>query len=710
MGDRIRASVVHRLALLLVGGVAAAAAAAAPGDFDTSFNRQGNVPGTVTTNFGSATDDQANAVALQPDGKIVAAGAATVGGKGTQNVFALARYKNDGSLDPYFNVSGAVPGTVTTAFEGGAQANALVVQSDGKLVAAGTANVTVNGTARNVFAVVRYQTDGTLDPCLNPDPSPCSNRSKGGTVTTAFPGDAEANALALQSDGKLVVAGTADDSGNSHIALVRYNADGSLDKNGFNAGGTTPGTLVDKNLDGDAYATAVVIQRDGKILVAGYRSLNGTDDFVLVRYKADGTLDTTFNPGGPTQGILVKDLGGNDQAYALLTQFDDKIVVAGRTKQGTADSNFFLARYDITGSLDTSFGQGGIVTTSFGGNAEAHGLVQQPDGMLVAAGFVNPGAAGEMALARYTGTGALDSSFGNAGTLVSSGNDLAYALALDPKAKIVVAGAKDGGVSNKDFLLARYSAADTAWQLEPARFSLDNVTEVEPGTFKPSSQTAPIQGLGSGLMVPVLVRNGKVSKGNATTYDNVASWAQNGDQFSVGHTAAAQQGRSTTTTLSIGGLAAPNNMMVAVGPVVSATFTSTSARSPQITASHFSTEQTTQATTYYSLVPRATDQNGYSAECGGAQGNLVFSITNKPSWAHFDYACGKLEGFPGSGDAGTKTTGIVISVKDKQTGLKASLPAFSLTVTNNADGSGPVGPVSLAVMAWAGWRRRRARY
>ncbi|HKJ22405.1 MAG TPA: hypothetical protein VKA13_04895, partial [Gammaproteobacteria bacterium] len=565
---------------------------------------------------------------------------------------------------------------------------------------------------QDVFALARYRTDGTLDPCLNRDPSPCSNRSKGGTITTAFAGAAEANAVALQADGKLVVAGTAVDSGNNRIALARYNADGSLDKTGFNPGGTAPGTLVDKSLDGDVYATAVVIQRDGKILVAGYRTLNGTDDFVLVRYKADGTLDTTFNAGGSPQGIIVKDLGGDERAYALLTQFDDKIVVAGRTKQGTGNSNFFLVRYTDTGSADTSFGQGGVVTTPFSGDAEARALAQQPDGLLVAVGFAKPSGISEMALARYTEGGALDGTFKNGGALVSSatsGGDAAYALALDPKAKIVVAGTADGGVGSNDFLLARYSAAATAWQLGPDPISLDNVNDVKPGTVQ-TSTTGQIQGLGSNLTVPVLVSGGTVGKGSQEPV--LGGWAQNTDQFTVEHTAAATPGRSTTTTLSIGGLAAPNNMGAAVGPVVSATFTSTTARRPQITASHFSTKQTTQATTYYSFVPRATEQGAQTttAPCGSTPGRLRFEISNKPSWAHFDDACGKLEGFPGSGDTGTTTMGIVISVKDTQTDLKASLPAFSLEVTNNAYGSGPVGPVSLAVMAWAGWRRRRVRY
>ena len=131
------------------------------------------------------------------------------------------------------------------------------------------------------------------------------------------------------------------------------------------------------------YAQALVQQADGKLVAAGY-SYNGSNyDFALVRYNSDGSLDTSFGSGG----VVTTGVGGSDDGvHALVQQADGKLVAAGRSNNGS-NNDFALVRYNSDGSLDTSFGSGGVVTTAVGGSDDyAQALVQQADGKLVAAG------------------------------------------------------------------------------------------------------------------------------------------------------------------------------------------------------------------------------------------------------------------------------------------------------------------------------------
>src|SRR5262249_46861010 len=257
----------------------------------------------------------------------------------------------------------------------------------------------------------------------NADGSLDTTFGTGGKVVTASLGDAFA--LSIRSDGKLVVAGGRTQSPSTFV-LARYNSDGSLDTT-FGSGGTVVRT------DFSGLYAALVLQPDGKIVVAG-----GNGDFVLARYNDDGSLDTTFGSGG----TLTTDFSGrDDEPYALAIQSDGKIVAAGRTTttSGTVLSDFALARYNSDGSLDMTFATGGKVTTTFpspfpGG---AYALALQPDGKIVAAGggfLVESG----IRLARYNSDGSLDITFGVGGKVGLYDPD-AKAVALQPDGKIVVA-------------------------------------------------------------------------------------------------------------------------------------------------------------------------------------------------------------------------------------------------------------------------------
>jgi uncharacterized delta-60 repeat protein len=310
------------------------------GSPDTNFGTGGKVLTRVSEGGRTASGTFGLAVAIQLDGKIVAAGQSS---NGVNSDFALVRYNSDGSLDTGFGTGGKV----TTHFGGLLDfdaASAVAIQSDGKIVAAG-------GTAGGAAVLVRYTMDGSLDVGF-------------GTAGKVIAPIAMANAVAIQSDGKIVAAEVA--------ALVRYNSDGSLDV-GFGTGGTV--TISSGG------ANAVALQADGKIVAVGHSNCGfGCGDFTLVRYNSDGSLDAGFGSGGAvTTSISPEDDGGN----AVALQADGKIVVAGQSGN-SVDFNFALARYDTDGSLDSGFGTGGKVITPAGSGAGS--LVIQSDGKLVAAG------------------------------------------------------------------------------------------------------------------------------------------------------------------------------------------------------------------------------------------------------------------------------------------------------------------------------------
>jgi uncharacterized delta-60 repeat protein/uncharacterized repeat protein (TIGR01451 family) len=403
------------LVLALVAGALPAAAVAAPGTLDPSFGTGGE----VTTDFGGS--DSAEAVAIQSDGKIVAVGGTFSFPSGD---FALARYNADGSLDPSFGSGGKV----TTDFGGFDAASAAVIQPDGRIVAAGR-------SGSGDFALARYNTDGSLDTTFG----------NGGKLTTDFGGFDAAFGVALQADGKIVAAGQGGPGGG--FALARYNTDGSLDPS-FGSGGEVTTHFT----SGFEVVIAVAIQLDGKIVVTGQTFAGGFQQFALARYNTDGSLDTSFASGG-----IVATNFGFDSAFggALAIQPDGKIVAAGR-----AGTDFLLARYNGDGSLDATFGSGGIVTTDFGGTVfdAAFGVALQSNGKIVAAGgtfngFVGPSA--DFALARYNPDGSLDASFGSGGKVTTDfgGFDVARSVALQADGKIVAAGT---GGAGSDFALARY--------------------------------------------------------------------------------------------------------------------------------------------------------------------------------------------------------------------------------------------------------------
>jgi uncharacterized delta-60 repeat protein len=393
---------------------------AAPGDLDLTFNGIGIVTTTVTN-----TNDAANAVAVQTDGKIIAAG---YGANGTE--FVLARYTASGALDTTFDTDGIVRYVYPNS--NGMAINAMALQPDGKILVAGY--IIPPGSSNRRFSLARYLTNGSLD----------STFGTGGVVITPDVAFglfiSEINAIAIQADGKIVATGIAQ----SNVGIARYNTNGSLDTS-FNSIG-----FVSTILTGGSEGNGVKIQTDGKIVVAG-RSGAQFSTTTLVRYTANGSLDNSFD----NDGIVTTAAGPGS---AMVIQPDGKIVVVTET---TADYN--VIRYNTNGSLDTGFGTNGIAATNAGGSSDsAKGVALDAGGSILVTGFSGEPKLGvDVFLSRHNSNGSLDPTFDGGGdgvviTDIGTFLDESNAIALS-NSKIVIVGKLRNSATDDDFAVLRYN-------------------------------------------------------------------------------------------------------------------------------------------------------------------------------------------------------------------------------------------------------------
>lgn len=410
-------------ALIFTTGLSAAA-----GDLDTTFDGDGK----VLTDFGGS-DEWAEAVAVQPDGKAVAVGHIYAADGGTADSIAIARYTENGALDPTFDGDGKVRTEFTSSsFE---YASSVAIQADGKIIVAGGVFI-LAGTTRSDFALARYNPDGSLDGSFDGD----------GKLATDFEGSDWAASVTVEPDGKIVVAGRSRPFASprtSDFATARYNPDGSLDGS-FDADGRVVTPLADGS---DDYATKAAVQADGKIVVGGQIAIGTPPAFSagLVRYMPDGGLDGSFDGDGKMV------LNSRTSISDLVLQPDGKIVTNG--------NGFAIARFNADGSVDSAFHGDGSGLLRFSG---VSALALQRDGRIVAAGAVGYPAS-DFAVARFGADGGVDLDFGQEGTVTTDlgAKDIPYAVALAPGGKIVVAGLSgpSDGMGPNDFAVVRYLAA-----------------------------------------------------------------------------------------------------------------------------------------------------------------------------------------------------------------------------------------------------------
>jgi uncharacterized delta-60 repeat protein len=356
-----------------------------------------------------------------------------------------------GDLDPTFGIGGMVTTDINRSTD---IANAVAVQADGKLVVVGQTYKHNDYTGED-FVVTRYNTDGTLD----------NTFGSRGRVRTDFPGLAAVpSSVVIQPDGKIVVAGGAFPlftfAGNFEV--VRYNPNGSLDTSFGNGG------IVTTTFPEGSYAFDVALQPDGKIVAAGTIFVDfipgepSNTDFALARYNQDGTPDATFGNGGQVTTDFV---GMEDDAFSVLIQPDGNIVAVGSANDPATYYDFAAVRYLSNGTIDTTFGVAGKVSTDFGarGFDRAHSAALQADGSIVAAGFAISanGISQNFAVARYTSSGVLDTTFSRDGlTQIDFGSccQSAYKVLLQSDGKIITVGYANTESSDSDFLLARLSS------------------------------------------------------------------------------------------------------------------------------------------------------------------------------------------------------------------------------------------------------------
>lgn len=310
--------------------------------------------------------------------------------------------------------------------------NKAILQSDGKLVIAGDGQVP---NVSHVF-VARYNTDGSLDNTFGTN----------GIVLTQTGSESSGKSLIQQSDGKIIVAGYARESGVSKVLLIRYNTDGSLDTS-FGSSGkvTTP-------VGSAAIARGVVLQSGNEIVVSGMTLISGIPNFFAARYinngVNDGTLDTTYGTGGIVSTLV----GSSSQANSMIIQSDNKVVLGGQAEV-SGITQFALVRYTTSGALDATFGTGGVVTTIIGNRSLINSLKLDASNRIVSGGVSD----GDFALARYTSTGALDSTFNTTGIVTTNIGNFAQinSLVFDTSGGIIAGGFSSNGLST----LAKYTTS-----------------------------------------------------------------------------------------------------------------------------------------------------------------------------------------------------------------------------------------------------------
>ncbi len=400
----------------------------ADGTLDNTFGGTGKISTVLTDVNDTFGFDTAYAVALQPDGKIVAAGITRYH---NEDDFALVRYNSDGTLDPGFAGDGKLASDVgNTSYQG----TDVIVQPDGKIIAS------VYGMGQ--FGLARYNADSSPDPSFG----------VGGKVSTPFPSSslsANPAKMLLQADGKIVVAGSAGYQNGMRIALARYNTDGSLDT-AFDGDGLVTTAVFG---GGPCSANSAAIGPDGKITIIGsaYNFAQSTFYFVVARYNTDGSPDTAFDGDGvmTTTAYL---------ANTIAIQPDGKMVIGGSWSGGV----FSLARLNVNGSPDTSFDGDGVVTTPMSsGGSGIRAIELMPDGRILAGGSANDGSTTDFAVARYNSNGSLDTSFdgdGKVTTSLTTVSDIISDIAIQPDGKIVAAGYADNHpATTRDLALARYN-------------------------------------------------------------------------------------------------------------------------------------------------------------------------------------------------------------------------------------------------------------
>lgn len=412
-----------------------------PGAKDPNFGVGGITVSPLTT-----TSDTGKTNAIQSDGRVVVAGDVPgfTGNIDTSSDFAIVRYTTTGSLDTTFGTNGVAYITFRT-FD---RVLDMVVQSDDKIIVVGE---TFNSGAQSDIAVLRLNANGSIDTTFGPGQT-------GITTIDIFGTNDSGAAVALDSVGRIVIGGSTVSNGRFIGAVVRLDVNGVLDA-GFDGDGIQTyffGTQAD-------VATGVAINNVDQVLVAGNTLSNNNQVFHVTKFNPDGSLDTTFGFSGPGRSLVGVGVG-EDFARGIVWMPIGRIVVGGYSRQANNNFDFFAARFNSEGQLDTSFSTDGVATADFGSNQDlANSVAVQRDGRIVVAGATRAGAIGVFAMARWNVDGTLDSFFGTNGLVTQQVNGVEAAgldllVAPGDSQFLYMVGWAGSSVATRDFVIMRFTS------------------------------------------------------------------------------------------------------------------------------------------------------------------------------------------------------------------------------------------------------------
>ena len=324
------------------------------GSFDYDFGNLGLIQKQTNT-----LEGELNSIAIQKDDKIVAVGYSISSATNNENL-TLVRFTINGKLDKSFGESGLIVTEISNKKEIG---ESIAIQPDGKIITVGT---TQHDPNFDIF-LVRYDEYGQLDPYFG----------LGGIVVTDInSGHDIGKSIAIQNDGKIIVAGFTYSEDNFYMTLLRYDSNGQLDTT-FAKGG-----IAITNIKSSIGKLDLALQKDGKIILVGPSEVDNTHHFTVVRFNNNGSLDNTFGKNGITKTLI----GDFSEAESVALDSYDNIVVAGTT--GSGNESFAVAMYNQNGLLDSDFGLNGIVKLNFNNSSvdRAHSLIIENDGKIIVAG------------------------------------------------------------------------------------------------------------------------------------------------------------------------------------------------------------------------------------------------------------------------------------------------------------------------------------
>jgi uncharacterized delta-60 repeat protein len=417
----------------------------------TTFSAQNLIPdenfgkgGCTSTSF-KTLDSRISALALQPDKKIIACGSAF---SGHSNRLAIARFNSDGSIDESFGTSGKVLAPFGTYME--YETNTLQVLKDGSILVAAT-----NGLLSDQHIVLlKFTVDGKPEKSFGSD----------GVVKAVFQNKSVASSLAIQSDGKIVVGGKLFEEFSldyTDFLISRFLPDGTPDDS-FGVKGSAIinfGTTINRHAVSEDAIYTLKLQPDGKILAAGYtyaEPTHSTSDFALLRLNFDGSPDTTFGKNGR----VITNFKHGETAHTMQLLDDGKIILGGILFfNDDSSQKACLAKYNIDGSLDKTFGHDGKLTTDLNGGSASgftFSSILQKDGKLLLTGYINNVDA-DLLIIRYNPDGDLDETFGDNGQFTADvgGNETAYTSISQPDGTIFLGGSTQSN-SYRSFLLTKF--------------------------------------------------------------------------------------------------------------------------------------------------------------------------------------------------------------------------------------------------------------